>query len=205
MKNGPVAIKSLLLVASPLLVALLVLQDVGATAQPPQPLPSGRPSGHESVSSESARQPAGPGSDAEVSNVAARAEFAGTGGEAVEADFEGESGAIERAEGFESAEAVAGAAVMTPQQRLEFAELKPGDKPAGTMWLAAGPITKVEPRRLYYMIDTYPGQSGSCVWRLRSGQRTAVGIHAYGGCPNGATRITTEVFVNMKRWKDECK
>lgn len=76
-----------------------------------------------------------------------------------------------------------------------------GDKPFGTLWFNAGRITKVTSRRLYYMIDTFGGHSGSAVWRYRQGQRHAVGVHAYGGCPNKSTRITRAVFDNMKAWK----
>ncbi len=77
----------------------------------------------------------------------------------------------------------------------------PGDKPFGTQWYNAGRITKVTSRRLYYMLDTYGGQSGSPVWRYKDGKRHAVGIHAYGGCPNKATRINSAVFNNMVNWK----
>ena len=78
----------------------------------------------------------------------------------------------------------------------------PGDKPSGTQWFNAGGITRVEERRIYYMIDTMGGQSGSPVWRRVNDERHAVGIHAYGGCPNSATRITTPVFENMLSWRD---
>jgi V8-like Glu-specific endopeptidase len=81
----------------------------------------------------------------------------------------------------------------------------PADKPFGTQWFMSDKITKVEPRRLHYMIDTYGGQSGSSVWRLTNGQRYAVGIHAYGGCPNKATRIVKSVFDNMMAWRNLCK
>lgn len=77
----------------------------------------------------------------------------------------------------------------------------PGDKPFGTLWFNAGVITSVTSRRLFYMIDTFGGQSGSCIWRLSNGTRHAVGIHGYGGCPNKAVRITTPVFNNMSAWK----
>lgn len=78
----------------------------------------------------------------------------------------------------------------------------PGDKPFGTQWFNAGRITSVGARKIYYMVDTFGGQSGSPVWRLANGQRHAVGIHAYGGCPNSATRITAPVFNNMLAWKN---
>ena len=81
----------------------------------------------------------------------------------------------------------------------------PADKPLGTQWFMAGRINKVESRRIHYMIDTYGGQSGSSVWRLTKGNRYAVGIHAYGGCPNKATRIVKPVFDNMKKWRAQGK
>ena len=77
-----------------------------------------------------------------------------------------------------------------------------GDKPFGTLWFNAGRITRVTSRRLYYMIETYGGHSGSPVWRFHNNQRHAGGIHAYGGCPNKAARITREVFNNMMNWKN---
>lgn len=77
----------------------------------------------------------------------------------------------------------------------------PGDKPFGTQWFNAGRVSSINSRKVYYMLDTYGGQSGSPVWRLASGQRHAVGIHAYGGCPNSATRINAQVFNNMSAWR----
>jgi V8-like Glu-specific endopeptidase len=78
----------------------------------------------------------------------------------------------------------------------------PGDKPSGTEWFISGPLASASPRRLDYMIDTAPGQSGSAVWRFQNNQRHAIGIHNYGGCPNHATRITQTVFDNMTNWKN---
>lgn len=78
----------------------------------------------------------------------------------------------------------------------------PGDKPFGTQWFNAGRITNVTSRKIYYMLDTYGGQSGSPTWRYQNGQRHAIGIHAYGGCPNSSTRITTAVFNNMMAWRN---
>jgi glutamyl endopeptidase len=77
-----------------------------------------------------------------------------------------------------------------------------GDKPVGTQWFNAGTITTVTDRKIYYMLDTYGGQSGSPVWRFANNQRHAVGIHAYGGCPNSATRINAAVFNNMNNWRN---
>lgn len=78
----------------------------------------------------------------------------------------------------------------------------PGDKPAGTQWFHARRIKLVTARRLVYNIDTAGGQSGSPVWRLKNGQRHAVGIHTNGSSlGNSATRITRPVFNNIKAWK----
>jgi glutamyl endopeptidase len=79
----------------------------------------------------------------------------------------------------------------------------PGDKPTGTQWWHARRITLVTPRTLVYNIDTAGGQSGSPVWRLKNGQRHAVGIHTNGSTAgNSATRITDPVFNNIKNWKN---
>ena len=78
----------------------------------------------------------------------------------------------------------------------------PGDKPFGTQWFNAGRITNVTARKLYYMLDTAGGQSGSPTWRYLNGQRHAVGVHAYGGCPNSSTRIVQAVFNNMLAWRN---
>lgn len=77
-----------------------------------------------------------------------------------------------------------------------------GDKPFGTQWFNAGKVTKVTSRKIEYMIDTYGGHSGSPVWQYTKGSRYAVGVHAYGGCPNKSVRITKSVFNNMLNWKN---
>jgi len=78
----------------------------------------------------------------------------------------------------------------------------PRDKSFGTQWFNAGWVSSVTARKIYYMLDTYDGQSGSPVWRYLNGQRPAVGVHAYGGCPNSATRSVTEVYNNMLVWQN---
>lgn len=78
----------------------------------------------------------------------------------------------------------------------------PGDKPAGTQWYDAHKIASVNSRKVYYDIDTFGGQSGSAVYRIMSGGRYGIGIHAYGGATtNSATRIVKPVFDNMVAWK----
>ena len=79
----------------------------------------------------------------------------------------------------------------------------PGDKPSGTQWWHCRRIKFVTPRTLVYNIDTAGGQSGSPVWWLRNGKRYAVGIHTNGSwAGNSATRITSAVFKNIRRWKN---
>jgi len=78
----------------------------------------------------------------------------------------------------------------------------PGDKPSGTQWYDFHKIASVNSRKVYYDIDTAGGQSGSAVYRIISGGRYAIAIHAYGGATsNSGTRIVTPVFNNMVAWK----
>jgi glutamyl endopeptidase len=78
----------------------------------------------------------------------------------------------------------------------------PGDKPSGTLWYDWHKIASVDPRRVYYDIDTYGGQSGSAVYRIINGGRYGIAIHAYGGATtNSGTRIVTPVANNMVAWK----
>jgi V8-like Glu-specific endopeptidase len=78
----------------------------------------------------------------------------------------------------------------------------PGDKPAGTQWYDFRRIASVNSRKVYYDIDTAGGQSGSAVYRIISGGRYGIAIHAYGGATtNSGTRIVTPVFNNMVAWK----
>ena len=82
----------------------------------------------------------------------------------------------------------------------------PGDKPWGTMWRSYCKLQKITTYRLYYPCDTYKGMSGSGVYvYFSSGKRTIYGIHAYGvnyTGYNGATRITSSVYNNLKSWKN---
>ncbi len=77
----------------------------------------------------------------------------------------------------------------------------PADKPYGTMWWCGGPIDAIEDRMLRYMADTYGGQSGSPIYTWCDDNIfRAVGIHGYGGCPNGAVRITDGVMADFEAW-----
>lgn len=82
----------------------------------------------------------------------------------------------------------------------------PGDKsPYGYMWQDAGPLTTVQSNMLYYMNDTYGGESGSPVLAQRPGYTGymawwSVGVHGYGGCPNSAVRLTSAVYNDYIGW-----
>lgn len=80
----------------------------------------------------------------------------------------------------------------------------PADKDNATrQYFHARRILSLTPTRLQYDIDTYGGQSGSCIWLNVRGERIAVGIHTTGGSRgNSGTRINKEVFDNMKIWKN---
>ena len=78
----------------------------------------------------------------------------------------------------------------------------PADQAAGTLWYDFHKIASVNARKVYYDIDTFGGQSGSAVYRIISGKRYGIAIHAYGGATtNSGTRISTPVFNNMVAWK----
>lgn len=78
----------------------------------------------------------------------------------------------------------------------------PGDlQPYGFCWEDSGPISDVEPQFVQYMNDTYGGESGSPVLAQRGkGAWWTVGIHGYGGCPNGAVRLNSAVTADILKW-----
>lgn len=81
----------------------------------------------------------------------------------------------------------------------------PGDKD-GTQWWDHNRVVNVPSngRVFYYTIDTVGGQSGSLVYYKEGDGRFAVGVHT-NGAPNGnsATRITTDVVNQIKKWSKE--
>jgi glutamyl endopeptidase len=78
----------------------------------------------------------------------------------------------------------------------------PGDKPAGTQWYHWNKVGSVGPRKVFYQVDTFGGQSGSAVYRIADGGRYGVAVHTYGGSSsNSGTRITKPVFDNFVAWK----
>lgn len=80
----------------------------------------------------------------------------------------------------------------------------PGDKGGSQQWFHAQKAKSVSERVITYEIDTAGGQSGSPVWVLQNGVRTAVGIHTNGASSgNSATRIVAPVFNNLQNWKNQ--
>ncbi len=78
----------------------------------------------------------------------------------------------------------------------------PGDKPKGTIWYDHRKVGSVNPDKVFYAADTAGGQSGAAVYIFNQGKRVAVAIHAYGGATaNSGTRISSQVFANLKAWK----
>src|SRR5215470_16644591 len=81
-----------------------------------------------------------------------------------------------------------------------YVEGFPGDKPYGTMWWDGDTVVSQTSRRVFYNIDTYPGESGSPFYRYRSSSEglcagwCITGIHTTGGSVNGGTRFNSEVM-----------
>lgn len=67
----------------------------------------------------------------------------------------------------------------------------------------SGQCEGVEDQRIVYSLDTWQGASGSPVWIERDGKPLVVGIHAYGHCPNRATRINARVLADLRRWSNK--
>lgn len=82
----------------------------------------------------------------------------------------------------------------------------PGEHTPPTMWTHNGDILGTANRRLFYGIDTTPGQSGAPVYGACSeGGPCALAVHAYGipdsgAVTNSGTRVTEDVFDNYVDW-----
>ncbi len=65
-------------------------------------------------------------------------------------------------------------------------------------WQMSGLLALTSAHKLYYFIDTAPGQSGAPIFKL---DNTVIGIHTGGNAiRNRGTRITTELFQQMQTW-----
>jgi V8-like Glu-specific endopeptidase len=73
--------------------------------------------------------------------------------------------------------------------------------PQGTLWGSGRALAGVRTQALLYQLSTFGGQSGGPVFYKQGPERFAVGIHTYGGPQaNYATRITADVYTNIKEW-----
>ena len=78
----------------------------------------------------------------------------------------------------------------------------PGDKGGITQWFHARGAKTAAGTVITYDIDSAGGQSGSPVWHLENGVRTAVGIHTNGSpLGNSATRITAALKAQLDEWR----
>lgn len=80
------------------------------------------------------------------------------------------------------------------------------DEETGTQWRDRRRAVDVSPTNVYYDMDTAGGQSGAPLLRTDANGVTAVAIHAYGTGGsvrnNSATRITAEVYENLRSWME---
>jgi V8-like Glu-specific endopeptidase len=91
----------------------------------------------------------------------------------------------------------------------------PGDRGDGKeQYFHANRILRVGPRRIFYDVDTFGGQSGAPAWIYEEGSNipTVVGVHAYGtgGTPadlgivaNSAPRMLPEVLDQIRTWREQ--
>lgn len=79
----------------------------------------------------------------------------------------------------------------------------PGDKGGelrGTAWGAAGPVATIAENKIFYMLDTYGGNSGSPVFVKDGDSFNVVGVHGYGGCPNHCVKVRDAVLQRWNEW-----
>jgi len=94
----------------------------------------------------------------------------------------------------------------------------PGDRPIGTQWHHSEALMRLGPKRLYYSVDTCPGDSGSPIWANLPSGLALVGVHttgildeqgrSYGCAPgtilaplgmmNSGVRLTREILANLR-------
>lgn len=80
----------------------------------------------------------------------------------------------------------------------------PADKAGYYQWRMSGSIVSINTYKLYYYIDTYGGQSGAPVYQVYNSKCCyGVGVHAYGGSTNSATRINSGVLTNINAWRSK--
>jgi V8-like Glu-specific endopeptidase len=92
----------------------------------------------------------------------------------------------------------------------------PGEPAKGygrEMWAHRSKVVGTTAKRIYYVVDTTPGQSGAPAFTVEADLTApvAIAVHAYGtgGTPaglgvlaNSAPRITADLFQTIQRWID---
>ncbi len=84
----------------------------------------------------------------------------------------------------------------------------PGDYASGTlMCTMEGPAKLKTSERMYYDIDTAPGQSGSGIWISEKDEYGVIGVHAYGDDEgkglNSGTRLNLTKARLVKQWMED--
>jgi glutamyl endopeptidase len=80
----------------------------------------------------------------------------------------------------------------------------PGDKGGLKLYYSYGSISNSTAKRVYYSIDTYPGESGSGVYQIIDGKRYVFAVHTTGTTAtvttNSGTRLDSAKVSNITRW-----
>lgn len=80
----------------------------------------------------------------------------------------------------------------------------PGDKGGLKLYYHSGSISSSTAQRVSYSIDTYPGQSGSGVYRITDGKRYVFAVHTNGTTAgvttNSGTRLDSAKVGNITSW-----
>lgn len=83
----------------------------------------------------------------------------------------------------------------------------PGDKGLKTLWTMNQKLSRIEEEKLYYLIDTFGGQSGGAIWIKQLGMAYVVGNHAYGGSigdgGNFGIRLSPKKIRDVVGWIGE--
>lgn len=102
---------------------------------------------------------------------------------------------------FQRVQGYFGFRALSYQQNIQNAGYPAKKDPLGSLWYHNGEIERKLPQLFSYMVDTEGGHSGSPIWINSDGGRYVVGVHATGGCPNRAVRVTNEVAHRWNDWR----
>jgi V8-like Glu-specific endopeptidase len=77
----------------------------------------------------------------------------------------------------------------------------PTDKDGGLgLYYDYGSIVFDTGSRVFHNLDTFPGQSGSGIYRIEDGQRYVFAVHTNGGSLNSGCKITSSRFDYLASW-----